>query len=85
MDDPNTQAPTLASSPSEGPRPGEVQLEEPIRRGDQVIGMLRLRKPKSGELRGLSLSELLNSDVSAIIKVLPRITSPSITEAEADE
>ncbi|WP_337186706.1 phage tail assembly protein [Phenylobacterium sp.] len=65
--------------------PGVVLLEQPISRGEQVIGMLALRKPKAGELRGLSLSDLLNCDVSAIIKVLPRVSSPPITEAEADD
>ncbi|GGM31775.1 phage tail assembly protein [Pseudomonas asuensis] len=60
-----------------------IVLDEPIRRGTQVIDQFTLRKPSAGELRGVSLSDLLNLDVTAIIKVVPRISLPSITEAEA--
>ncbi len=63
--------------------PNLIVLDEPIIRGTQKITELRLRKPKAGELRGVSLSDLLNLDVTAIIKVLPRISLPSVTEAEA--
>ena len=41
-----------------------------------------LRKPVSGELRGVSLMELANMDVLALRKVLPRISSPSLTDVE---
>jgi hypothetical protein len=63
--------------------PNMIVLDEPIVRGTQQITELRLRKPKAGELRGVSLSDLLNLDVAAIIKVVPRISLPSINEAEA--
>lgn len=60
-----------------------IVLDEPIKRGAQIIDQITLRKPCAGELRGVSLSDLLNLDVTAIIKVLPRISLPSVTEAEA--
>lgn len=60
-----------------------VTLDMPITRGNTSIDTLSLRKPQSGELRGIQLIELLNMDVSTLIKVLPRITSPSITAPEA--
>ncbi|GGM30211.1 phage tail assembly protein [Pseudomonas asuensis] len=63
--------------------PNLIILDEFILRGQQQITELRLRKPKAGELRGVSLSDLLSLDVAAIIKVVPRISLPSITEAEA--
>ena len=63
--------------------PNLIVLDEPIIRGTQQITELRLRKPKAGELRGVSLSDLLSLDVAAIIKVVPRISIPSINEAEA--
>lgn len=63
--------------------PNVIVLDEPIIRGTQQITELKLRKPKAGELRGVSLSDLLNLDVAAIIKVVPRISLPSINEAEA--
>lgn len=60
-----------------------VTLDMPITRGKTAINTLTLRKPQSGELRGVQLIELLNMDVATLIKVLPRITSPSITAPEA--
>lgn len=60
-----------------------VVLDEPIKRTGQTIDRLTLRKPQSGELRGIALADLLNLDVTAIIKVLPRISTPTITEPEA--
>ena len=60
-----------------------ITLDQPIKRGDTEIKALQLRKPQSGELRGLSLVDLGQLDVNALHKVLPRITIPSITEAEA--
>jgi hypothetical protein len=61
----------------------DVPLDTPIKRGDDKIGALTLRRPNSGELRGLALSDLARMDVNAMIKLLPRISSPTITEAEA--
>jgi len=59
-----------------------VTLDEPIQRGDQTISEISLRKPNAGELRGVSLVELAQLDVSALHKVLPRITAPPLTEAD---
>ncbi|MFJ2282073.1 phage tail assembly protein [Pseudomonas sp. NPDC087803] len=60
-----------------------VTLDTPITRGKTTIDTLTLRKPQSGELRGVQLVELLNMDVATLIKILPRITSPGITAPEA--
>ncbi|RMT70226.1 hypothetical protein ALP29_03640 [Pseudomonas syringae pv. avii] len=60
-----------------------VALDSPIKRGAQLITSVTLRKPVSGELRGVHLVELLNMDVATLIKVIPRITSPGITAPEA--
>jgi len=62
--------------------PYSVQLDEPIKRGDQVIDVITLRKPKAGELRGLSLQEVLQLDVNSLQKLLPRISSPTLTEQD---
>ena len=59
-----------------------VDLDTPIRRGTTSIDSITLRKPNSGELRGVSLVELLQMDVGSLIKVLPRISSPSLTAVE---
>lgn len=61
-----------------------VALETPIERGEQKIETLQLRKPGAGELRGLSLTQLLAMSVDEMIRLLPRIAMPIITEVEAE-
>lgn len=60
-----------------------ITLIKPIKRGEQVITDITMLKPNAGTLRGVSLASVANSDVDALIKVLPRMTLPSITEQEA--
>lgn len=60
-----------------------ITLDEPLKRDSECITEIKLRSPASGELRGLSLVELGNLDVGALHTLLPRISLPSITEAEA--
>lgn len=57
-----------------------IILDTPIKRGEQEITEITLRKPKAGELRGLSLTEVLQMDVTALSKLLPRISSPTLTD-----
>ncbi|MRR50803.1 MAG: phage tail assembly protein [Rhodocyclaceae bacterium] len=59
-----------------------ITLEEPIQRGETTIASVELRRPKAGELRGVNLTDLLQMDVSAIIKVVPRISTPMLTDAD---
>jgi len=59
-----------------------VTLDTPIKRGEQIISELTLRKPTSGELRGVALTDLLQMNVTALTKVLPRLTSPTLTEQD---
>ncbi|MDD0986610.1 phage tail assembly protein [Pseudomonas shahriarae] len=59
-----------------------VVLDSPIRRGVTTIDRITLRKPSSGELRGVSLVDLLQMDVASLIKVVPRISSPTLTAIE---
>ncbi len=68
------------NKPAAIPKPNAITLDEPITRGDQTITEITLRKPASGELRGTSLNALVNLDVDALNKVLPRISSPTLTE-----
>lgn len=62
--------------------PNLITLETPIKRGDELIKTLTLTKPNAGTLRGVSLADVASSDVNALIKVLPRMTYPALTEAE---
>ncbi|MGV4076173.1 phage tail assembly protein [Citrobacter freundii] len=41
-----------------------------------------MQRCSSSTLRGVSLASLANSDVDALIKVLPRMTYPALTEHE---
>ena len=61
-----------------------IVLEQPIKRGEKTtITEITLRKPAAGELRGLKLTDLLNGDVNATIRLVPRISQPTLTEQEA--
>lgn len=55
-----------------------VTLDYPIKRGDSEIADITLICPNSGSLRGTTLTALMEMDVIALSKVLPRITSPSL-------
>ena len=58
--------------------PNTVPLDTPIKRGNTFITEVTLRKPNAGELRGVSLAELLQMKVDALQTVLPRITNPML-------
>jgi hypothetical protein len=83
----DTTAPTAAASGDTatasatvaGNSPNYVPLDEPIRRGEQTIEGVTLRKPRAGELRGVQLAQLMMMDVAALQTVLPRITTPTLT------
>lgn len=74
-----------APAPATSPELVPVTLEEPIQRGDTTIDKITLRKPRSGELRGLTLQDLLTSDVTTIIKLVPRISDPILNDVEAGQ
>lgn len=61
-----------------------VTLEEPITRGQKRIETLNIRKPQAGELRNLSLQDLMQSDITALLKLIPRVSDPPLTQDEAD-
>lgn len=61
-----------------------VKLMEPIIRGETSIDTLTLRKPGSGELRGLNLQNIYSLDVGTILTIVTRISTPSLTSEEAD-
>lgn len=60
----------------------EITLDSPIQRGEKTIEKIFLRKPTAGELRGLALSEVLQLQVDALVKLTPRLSSPALTEPE---
>lgn len=62
-----------------------VRLAYPIRRKGGDIAEIVLRKPKAGALRGLKIEELYQTDVNALIVLLPRITQPALIPAEIED
>lgn len=75
----DAQQPTATIAPSV---PNTITLDTPIQRGTTTIAEIVLRKPNAGELRGLSLQRLHAADADELLKLLPRITSPSLTPHE---
>lgn len=73
----DTPVAKLPSTPTE-----TVELDSPIQRGKTTVSEIQVRKPKSGALRGVSLSDVIQMDVQALTRVLPRITEPALTEPE---
>lgn len=62
-----------------------ITLESPLFRGESKIVTIMLHQPNARALRGISLSSIMNMDVSAIAALLPRISEPTIIEAEVDK
>lgn len=60
-----------------------IELDTPIKRGETEISEVTLRKPSAGELRGVNLADVLQMQTDALIKLIPRLSSPSLTEKEA--
>lgn len=73
---------TEQTSTNEIINPNEITLDEPIKRGETLITKVEVIKPNAGALRGVGLRDILDLDVNALIKVLPRVTTPTLTEAE---
>jgi len=61
-----------------------VKLSQAIQRTAGPITELTLRKPATGELRGLKLMDVMQMDVNALSVLLPRIAQPTITKADID-
>ncbi|GAB2721736.1 phage tail assembly protein [Comamonas sediminis] len=61
-----------------------VPLETPIKRAGGDITEIKVMKPLGGDLRGLSIKSLADMDALSVQVLLPRITQPSIIQAEAN-
>jgi len=61
-----------------------ITLYSPIDRSDNTITDIQLRRPTSGELRGLNLTDVLQLEVGSLVTLLPRITQPSLTKQEVE-
>lgn len=59
-----------------------ITLDTPLMRGDNKVTEVTLRKPNAGALRGVSLVAVMQMDVQALYIVVPRISTPSLTQQE---
>jgi len=83
MADAESDSVTTSALPA-NPEFASIALATPIARGETSIDTLQLRKPKAGELRGLSLQDVITSDITALLTLIPRISNPPLTGPEAD-
>lgn len=60
----------------------KVAFKTPIKAGGRKVSEIEVREPAAGELRGLKLADVLQMDVGAMIRLLPRVTAPALTEDE---
>lgn len=60
----------------------QVKLKTGFKSGKSTITELTIRKPLTGDLRGIKLVDFIDLDVNSLAKVIPRITTPSIEEHE---
>jgi len=63
-------------------KPITITLAYPILRGEKPIEAITLRKPKTGELRGLKRMDLLQLDEAQTAILLTRISEPALTEVD---
>ena len=63
----------------------KVTLKEPLPYGDKELTEISFRKPKAGDLRGVSLVDVGQLKTEALFVLLPRISTVAVTEAQLSE
>jgi hypothetical protein len=58
-----------------------IKLEVPFQQDGKEVVAVRIRKPTTGELRGLSLVNVLQMEVGTMLQLLPRIADPHLDES----
>lgn len=74
-----------ATTTTNGRPTAEVPMQTPIVRKGETITKLQIMRPRTGDLRGLLLADVLQMKTDAIATLLPRITVPTLTKAEVEE
>ncbi|WP_281955470.1 phage tail assembly protein [Pseudophaeobacter arcticus] len=59
-----------------------VTLSTPITIDGKEVKEITLRKPSTGELRGLGTVDILRMEVDTMLKLLPRITQPPLSSLQ---
>lgn len=87
MKDPKTAAENFATNEvvtTEQDKFNVITLDVPIIRGNTTITEITVNKPNAGALRGVRLQAIMETDVDALIRVLPRVTTPNLTVPEVN-
>ncbi|KAA0016669.1 phage tail assembly protein [Salinicola corii] len=82
MTEKTTTAADTDQEAAKNPNETVVALDYPLKRGSKQVHEIVVRKPRAGALRGVSLTDVLQMEVTALNKVLPRITDPALSETE---
>lgn len=64
------------------PKLQTVELDEPIKRGEMLIEQVTLRQPNGGEMRGLSMMDIVQMKTEALFVLVPRISDPILLPNE---
>ncbi|WP_314973030.1 phage tail assembly protein [Comamonas testosteroni] len=63
-----------------------VKLDNPVTLpGGRVVDTIVVRKPNSGALRGLALTDIFRLQTEAIQTILPRVTDPMLVKQEVQK
>lgn len=62
-----------------------ITLDDPIVRGTTTITELTIRRPRAGELRGISMLAIMHMQTEALFTLIPRICEPVLTPAEMNQ
>ncbi len=63
-----------------------VKLDNPVTLpGGRVVDSIIVRKPNSGALRGLALTDIFRLQTEAIQTILPRVTEPMLVKQEVQK
>ncbi|MGR3501616.1 phage tail assembly protein [Pseudaestuariivita sp.] len=64
---------------------GQLTLINAVEIDGKPVKHIQLRKPKAGDMRGLKMTNILQMDVSAMITLIPRISTPALTPQQVDQ
>lgn len=62
--------------------PHELAASGPLEVNGELVNSIDVRKPCVFDLHDLKLTDVLQMDTQAMVKLLPRITEPSLTTAQ---
>ncbi len=62
-----------------------IDLDQPLKMGGLEVSKIEIRKPNTQALKGLKIADLLQGDVTSICTILPRISSPTLSQYDVNQ